>query len=1002
MERKFDKNPILNSPYARPERHWQLNEDGSPSDFSVGGRRPSMHLVPIPPSRRRKRGVEGSMELGLEEGGATPNTIINRVRGYVDEWRDKPPERWNVTYVTQKLLMHWREGRVEPRLFFCQVEAAETLIWLNEVAPRSSRGQSLIREDLVSANAEANPELFRVAAKMATGSGKTTVMAMMIAYHTINKARQPNSDRFSQNFLVVAPGITIKDRLRVLYPSDPQSMLGAARGLVPAEFMEDIKKARIVITNYHAFKRRERLKMPKATREILKGNDKADVSTVETEGQMLSRVCKELLGSKDVIVINDEAHHCYRHRVETEEEKEKDLTAEEKAEVKKSNEAARLWISGIEALKRKSGLKCVYDLSATPFFLRGSGYKEGHLFPWVVSDFSLMEAIESGIVKLPRVPVGDGTVTEDNLPIFRSLYSHVSKYLPKKGRTKQGSMDPDDLPEQLQGAIQALYSHYEKDYEAWRENGVRVPPVFIIVCNNTSTSKLVYDFVSGYEIQSRPGVWKNGKLPLFNNIGDDGKPLARMNTLLIDSEQLDSGEAMSPDFKKAAGAEIDLFKREMRVRFPDRDVSKLTDEDLLREVMNTVGKEGKLGEQIRCVVSVSMLTEGWDTNSVTHILGVRKFGTQLLCEQVVGRGLRRYTYDLNDEGRFRPEYADVFGVPFNFAKGSDPGPPTPPEPQVRVRALDERAHLAITYPRVRSYTVKISGERLVANFDKDSRMEIKPEDAPPKTEQQGIVGEGVMLTLDDLKKHRPNEVVFYLAAETSRLFRNDEGDIPPGRFRDLVPITRLWLRDYLTCLGGTFPQYLLWKPIAVKAAERIRRACASVDGDGEDVYIPIMDKFTPEGSSFYVDFMTRKKILHETREDKCHVNIAVCDSGWEQTFCEILEDDPGVHSYVRNDRLGFEVPYIYRKRRHDYRPDYIALVDDGRGAGDLLNLVVEIKGKRDDKARAKADTMKRFWIPSVNNDGRWGRWAFVESMDPQDFRSKLAEFTAGGRPTADF
>ena len=995
MDQRFDENPILNSPYTKPEYHWQLDEAARPTGAVMADRRKSIHLVPIPVSQRRRAAATRQAPLEMEHE-AKENPVINRIRQHLDELRKNPIYEWNVTYATQRLLTHWKNGKATPRPFFCQIEAVETFIWLNEIAPNTADGKRILA-DLKEANAEANPELLRYAAKMATGSGKTTVMAMIIAYHTINKVRQPNSQRFSNNFLIVAPGITIKDRLRVLLPSDPNGMY-VGRGIVPSEFTEDIKRARIVITNYHAFGRREMMELSKGARQLLKGHNDDDTSTTETEGQMLNRACKNLLRSKNVIVINDEAHHCYRHKPES---KEKRGSPDETEEIKKNNEAARLWISGIESLGRKVGLKCVYDLSATPFFLSGSGYQEGQLFPWVTTDFALMDAIECGIVKLPRVPVDDGTVTADNLPLYRNIYKHISKELPKKGRSKQGSMNPDDLPALLQGALTALYGDYKKTHDAWRDQGIDIPPVFIIVCNNTSTSKLVHDHIAGYELPNNPGVWKKGALKLFSNVKADGQPLSRMRTLLIDSEQLDSGEAMNNEFKQAAAAEIQVFKDEMRARFPDKDVSTLTDEDLLREVMNTVGKKGHLGEQIRCVVSVSMLTEGWDTNNVTHILGIRAFGTQLLCEQVVGRGLRRYSYELEQEGphagHFAPEYAEVFGVPFTFATGTKAGPPNPPKDPYRVRALGERAHLAITFPRVRSYTVKIPDEKLVANFDENSRLTITPEDAPPRTQQEGIVGKGNLLTLDELKKHRMNEVVFHLAAETSKLFADDQGNVSPSRFRDLVPITRRWLKDYLTCLGETFEQYTLWKPIAKKAAERIHRACAPKVEEQPESYIPVMDKFTPEGSSWDVDYLTTKLRRHKTRADKCHVNLAVCDSDWEMSFCKLLEDDRGVYTYVRNDGLGFEVPYVYQKRPHNYEPDFIALVDDGRGQNDVLNLVIEIKGLRDDRAKTKADTMNRLWIHSVNNDGRWGRWAFVEIMDMQDAREKLAEFTFGGR-----
>ena len=962
-----------------------------PTGKVLPGRRNSRYVMPVPVARQ-ERNAQIEFPTEAEE---TEYINVTPIREEVDKWRKLPPEKWNVTYETQRLLTYWRSKEAIPRPFFCQVEAAETLIWLNEVAPKTARGRQII-ENIKNSNAEANPELFRLAAKMATGAGKTTVMAMMIAYHTINKSRKPRSSVFSNHFLIITPGITIKDRLRVLLPQDPDNYY-EKRGIVPKDMLPDVKKGRIVITNYHAFKTRETLSLTKQEREILQGNEDQPIATKETEGQMLQRVCPELMRAKDLIVINDEAHHCYRHKPLISNEEEEKISTDEKQDVNRNDEAARLWINGIESLGKKVGsIRAVYDLSATPFFLRGSGYPEGRLFPWVVSDFSLMDAIECGIVKLPRIPVSDATATEGKLPINRNLYHHISKDLPKQNRATQLGMDPQELPSELLGALETLYEHYAICHESWKKEGIDIPPAFIIICNNTSTSKLVYDYVSGYRIDDR---WKHGAFSLFDNIGEDSKPLARPRTLLIDSYQLDSGEALSDDFKKAMAGEIETFKQEMRIRHPDRDISKITDEDLLREVMNTVGKKDKLGEQIHCVVSVSMLSEGWDANNVTHIMGVRRFGTQLLCEQVVGRGLRRFNYDPEENGKLIPEYADVFGVPFDFAQGSDVPPPPPPKPQTRIRHLDERANLAITYPRIRGYKVKPPEEKLIANFDENSGLPITPQDAPPSTQQEGIIGEGAFMTLEQLQKRRMNEVVFYLAAYTAQKHFAGSGQVAPAIFRDLVPITRLWLRDYLTCKGGTFPQYLLWASIARNAAERIYRACVRTEGDGEEVLLPVVDPFSPEGSTFYVDFFSRNKSLWETREDKSHINIAVCDRGWEMIFCELLESDSGVFSYTRNIGLGFEVPYLHGNQEKSYLPDFIALIDDGNGKGDLLNLIIEIKGFRGRKDQAKADTMNRLWIPAVNNDGRWGRWAFVEITAIQEARAQLAEFTGNGQST---
>ena len=464
--------------------------------------------------------------------------------------------------------------------------------------------------------------------------------------------------------------------------------------------LPDLEKAKIVITNYHAFKLRERMEMSKGGRSLLQGRGES-IATLETEGQMLQRVMPELMGLKSILVLNDEAHHCYREKPG--EAEEETLKGDDRKEAEKNTEAARLWISGLENVGEKLGINRVIDLSATPFFLRGSGYAEGTLFPWTMCDFSLMDAIECGIVKLPRVPVADN-IPGGEMPKFRNLWENIREDMPKKGRSKASHLDPLSLPVQLQTALVALYGHYHKVFEGMQKAGIAVPPCFIVVCNNTSTSKLVYDYISGFHRENENGstTFENGRLELFRNFEDDGTQLPRPHTLLIDSEQLESGEALDRNFRQMAADEIERFRREIVQRTGDlRQAEKITDQDLLREVMNTVGKEGRLGDSIRCVVSVSMLTEGWDANTVSHVLGVRAFGTQLLCEQVVGRALRRQSYDLNQKGRFNVEYADVLGIPFDFTAKPVVAPPKPPRPTVHVHAVrPERDSLEIRFPRV--------------------------------------------------------------------------------------------------------------------------------------------------------------------------------------------------------------------------------------------------------------------------------------------------------------
>ena len=452
-------------------------------------------------------------------------------------------------------------------------------------------------------------------------------MAMLIAWQTVNAVRRPGSPRFTRGFLVVTPGITIRDRLRVLQPNDPDSYY-QSRELVPSDMLADLDRAKIVITNYHAFMRRETLSLSRGGRALLTGRGQ-EIATRETEGQMLKRVMSDLMGLKRIVVLNDEAHHCYREKP-PEEDEEGNLTGDDRKEAETNREAARVWISGLETVQAKLGIAQTIDLSATPFFLRGSGYREGTLFPWTVSDFSLMDAIESGIVKLPRVPVADN-IAAGEMPRFRNLWHHIGKKMPKRGRTKGGGLDPLDIPIELQTALEALYGHYAKTFELWDARGVEVPPCFIIVCNNTSTSKLVYDYVSGFERKHADGstTFEHGRLALFRNFDETGQPLAQPRTLLIDSTQLESGDALDRNFRDAARDEIEQFRREIIARTGDRrQAENLSDQDLLREVMNTVGKKDRLGGGTRCVVSVSMLTEGWDANTVTHVLGVRAFGTQ--------------------------------------------------------------------------------------------------------------------------------------------------------------------------------------------------------------------------------------------------------------------------------------------------------------------------------------------------------------------------------------
>jgi type III restriction enzyme len=629
-------NPILNSPYEEPARHFRFSDEGI-TDEVVEGRRKSGYFIPVPSARTQQPQLD--LQTQWTEDRYQPNDDINEVRSYIDRWR--AADYAGASSTTRQLLTYWNDPERSRPLFFAQREAAETAIFLTEIGSKEFGG-TYLQNQLGEWAEEFNPGLLRAAFKMATGSGKTTVMGMIIAWHTLNKAANPQDRRFADSFLVVAPGITIKDRLRVLIPTDPDNVY-RERDLVPPDRMEALQRARLVVTNYHAFLPRVTEQVKPLAREVL-GYDRGN-PFVESSAQMVRRVLRDL-GSRtsDIVVINDEAHHCYEPR---EVSKRPKVSREERSELVARDKEARVWLSGLRSVAEHRGVKIVYDLSATPFFLKGSGYDEGRLFPWVVSDFGLIDAIEAGLVKVPRVPVADDTMQPEG-PTYRELWSRIRDDLPKKGREVTDLSGPPILPAELEGALQSLYANYERAFRQWEEGdhahaSEMTPPVFIVVCNNTTVSKLVYDHIAGFEKTLDDGttIWVKGQLPLFSNVRDDHTLADRFNTILVDSQQLESGEGLSKDFRDLAATEIDDFRFQLRQRFPGRSVEDLDDATLLREVMNTVGKHGRLGEHVRCVVSVSMLTEGWDANTVTHVLGVRAFGTQLLCEQVVGRGLRR-------------------------------------------------------------------------------------------------------------------------------------------------------------------------------------------------------------------------------------------------------------------------------------------------------------------------------------------------------------------------
>ena len=1006
----FYGQPILNSPYEIPNRHWELDEERQPTGKICQSRCHFTFITPIPtPKKRGSRGKASQREiifnektpaLEMEDQQYNLEQLIGSLRVQVNQWRAIADSgQWRVTGETARLLRHWRRQRPDHsgfRPFFCQVEAVETVIWLTEVAPKLGKTGHNFLGHLRNANQQANPGLSRLALKLATGAGKTMVMAMVIAWQTINAVRHSRSQRFTRGFLVVTPGITIRDRLRVLQPNDPDSYY-QSHDLVPLDMVRDLDRAVIVITNYHAFSPRQTLTISKGGRALLQGQG-PEITTHESKGQVLQRVMPELMGIQNILVLNDEAHHCYREKP-AEETEEGPLKVEDRKEAEKNQEAARVWISGLETVQDQLGIRRVIDLSATPFFLRGSGYAEGTLFPWTVSDFSLMDAIECGIVKLPRVPVADN-IPSGEMPRFRNLWDHIGRKMPKKGRGKAASLDPLSIPAELQTALTALYDHYSRTFHQWKDAGISVPPCFIVVCNNTSTSKLIYDYITGFQRRTNdPTTTQPGALPLFRNFDEHGRPLPRPHTLLIDSEQLESGQALDPSFRTAAADEIERFRKDIIQRTGDRrQAEAMSDADLLREVMNTVGKAGRLGGETRCVVSVSMLTEGWDANTVTHVLGVRAFGTQLLCEQVVGRALRRQSYHLNDQGLFDVEYADVLGIPFDFTARPVVAPPQPPREVLRIQAITpERDGCEIRFPRVQGYRVALPSEKVSAKFNPDSTMEITPDlVGPTVTRNEGIFGEGTDLKPEDPDNMRHVTIAYKLSKRLLETkWRDPNGDPKCHLFGQLRRITGQWLKNHLVCKGGTYPAQVLMESLADTACERITAGIMAAPACEDKPIQALLDPYNPTGSTMHVGFTTAKRACWRTHPGRCHINRVVYDSEWEAEFCRVAEAHPRVRAYVKNHGLGFEVPYRFQGERRMYWPDFLLRVEDGHGEEDLLHLVVEIKGYRQEDAREKKNTMTTYWLPAVNRLADYGRWGFAEFCDAYKMEAEFDRLMAG-------
>lgn len=1033
-------NPILNNPYEEPVAHYATNLSGE-LDYErvMPDRRvftPDIQSAPV------RTGPQAELLEVNENAAQYDNHLVNLLRREVKHWRLAAYP--NTTRVSKELLHYWfLDPQRENRLFFAQREAIETAIWLNEVADKSNPGQYILSRLSQAQHVNGDPaaNLPRVAFKMATGSGKTVVMAALIAYHFCNRQEYRSDVRFADNFLAVAPGITIRDRLAVLCVRRENAFEGAAdyyseRRLVPDSMRKEFASlnAHIAIINFQAFQPRTLQGNKRSPFDGKIGTDGRKTEAIEDYSQVIKRLLPGFRAGSRLLILNDEAHHCYLPKQGDKRKADGENSEEE-------NARAAVWFSGLKELARRFKVRAVYDLSATPYYLTGSGYEPYSLFPWVVSDFGLTEAIESGLVKIPFLPTSDDTDKIEE-PVLRNLYEHVRDDLPKSGQrtkraraTEEGSKlkeAPPYLPPTLQSALDQFYRHYDADYNRYGQLSFESPPVFIVVCNNTSVSKEVFKFIAGYEQPAESGgdtpVVTTGRYELFSNYDAQHRPYKRPPTLLIDSDALENSGQIDESFKRVFAPEIEQFKSDYRVIHGAAAAENITDAGILREIVNTVGKRGTLGAHIRCVVSVSMLTEGWDANTVTHVVGIRAFGSQLLCEQVAGRALRRKSYVLApydpDSGerltdqiasrrkrdaqrahqpprilwKFPPEYAHIIGVPFRQFK-SGTAAPTPPQPTTRVAPVVERSsRCEIVFPNLVGYRTEYPEGRLRADFSRVPDYEIRANEIPTRTVlENAFAADKVKLSLDDLLSRREQPILFRLTKDLIRdHFSPDPTQPAFHRFSDLQPIVEEWYRTKVRVLGkGAEWKKLLyyWDPKKLVAA--VAKGI-SAGQPGEPAVRAILNYHNPTGSTRFAHGSTTKE-CYETRHS--HVNVVVLDSGWEGQAAKVLDDlaDEGrIETWVKNYGLQFRIPYVADDgETHDYLPDFIVRTRDCDGT--LHHLIVEITGARRDKP-AKVWTAAERWVPAVNglpDTYGFGRWDFLElagQTEVGDFRNILLKW----------
>ena len=827
---------------------------------------------------------------------------------------------------------------------------------------------------------------------MATGSGKTVVMALLIAWAFCNRGRQPGDARYPRRVLVVCPNLTIKERLAVLRPEDAGNYFDQF-DIVPSALRPELAKGRVRVTNWHDFN-------PKAE-ELRVGGVAVGRLGAETPEAFARDRLGELWDDEPLMVFNDEGHHAYRPAPVREGDA---LTAEERAD----REEATVWVSGLDKINAACGVAFCVDLSATPFYLHSSGYPEGSPFPWVVSDFGLVDAIESGITKIPRLPATDNTGRPE--PQFFKLWQHVTANLAAGEKFTGGKPKPEVVYRKAQAALLTLAGQWQQrmaQINAAAPGEDRTPPVMIVVCDNTDIAEHFHRVISGEETAKveADDADADADDPADDEGEGAGNTAPRRRKKAKPVKRYGDGLPGFPELWNRAGAEVTLRIDSNLLKAAESEDPGATRKEAaeeLRRIVSTVGRPGAPGAHIRCVVSVNMLSEGWDANNVTHILGLRAFHSQLLCEQVVGRGLRRMDYTPDPEtGLLTEEYVDVFGVPFSLIpfKSRPPGRGPLPEDRTKheVLALPARAAFEIRFPVVEGFVIDLQRHLVVCDVDAMQVTRLDPWSVPTAAFVRPQVGYAVGVPAAQsgfgfeqmtrevyYRESHPQTIAFEITREVVRQLTDaahpgSERLRASGRatlFPQVLAITQRYIERRVD-FNGCHRCELGLQTYAERVLGLLVAAIRPDEAQGEPPLLPRLNRYRPIGSSAAVRFKTVKPVQSTQAS---HLNYVAADTGsWEQaaaTQLEMAALQGAVSCYVRNDRLELNVPYEFHGQARAYEPDFVVRLRDGS------HLLLEIKGAQQAETPAKHEAARR-WVQAVNRWGKLGRWDFLACYDPQ-------------------